>query len=74
MDSQLRLLRVDPPPRPGAPAPDDWRLDDETIRTGKRGVALARAALRSSRADRRGGEDGERSRRRPGLPVPGHAA
>ena len=27
------------------PAPDDWKLDDATRTTGKRGIAAARAAL-----------------------------
>lgn len=45
MDAQLRLL------------PDDvlrqaWQLDDETIRTGRQGVALARQALRAARRPR----------------------
>lgn len=29
---------------------DDWRLDDSTIETGRRGIARARAALADARA------------------------
>jgi hypothetical protein len=29
----------------------EWRLDDETRAVGRRGIAQARAALRSARAD-----------------------
>jgi len=42
MARQLDLL----PPS----ADDDWRLDPETIETGRRGLALARAALAEARA------------------------
>jgi hypothetical protein len=37
----------------GADRPD-WRLDDETRAVGRRGIAQARAALRSARADHLG--------------------
>lgn len=41
---QLRLHVGDPADRP------EWRLDDETRALGRRGIAQARAALRSARA------------------------
>jgi hypothetical protein len=40
MPRQLTLLAGERP---------DWRLDDETRETGKRGVATARAALQAAR-------------------------
>jgi len=40
MERQLTLLTGERP---------EWRLDDETRETGKRGVAAARAALREAR-------------------------
>jgi hypothetical protein len=43
MARQLDLL----PPTPGD---DDWRLDDATIATGRRGLAQARAALAAAQA------------------------
>ena len=59
--SQLRLHVGDPAER------REWRLDDETKAVGRRGIAQARAALRSARAshldDR--GEAGAASSRRP---------
>jgi hypothetical protein len=42
---QLRLHVGDPDRHP------EWRLDDETRAVGRRGIAQARAALRSARAD-----------------------
>jgi hypothetical protein len=49
MDTQLRLLPGESaPPRPSA----DWQLDDDTRRVGRRGVALAREALRAANRPR----------------------
>jgi hypothetical protein len=45
---QLRLLETTDKP--------DWRLDDTTREVGRRGIAAARAALRSAR--RRDGDGG----------------
>lgn len=42
MARQLDLL---PPP-----SDDDWRLDDEVIEIGRRGLAQARAALAAARS------------------------
>lgn len=42
MERQLVLLAEDDA---------DWRLDEETRRTGREGVARARAALAQARAD-----------------------
>ncbi len=41
----------------------EWRLDDETKAVGRRGIAQARAALRSARASHL--DDGAASSRRP---------
>jgi hypothetical protein len=50
--SQLRLLETAEKP--------DWKLDESTREVGRRGVAAARAALRSARRrdDDGGGTDG----------------
>lgn len=43
MARQLDLL-------PTPTGDDDWRLDDSTIETGRRGIARARAALAAAQA------------------------
>ena len=43
MNDQLELLDDDEARRP-----DGWRLDERTRETGRRGVALAREALRQA--------------------------
>lgn len=60
LGGQLRLHVGDPADRP------EWRLDDETKAVGRRGIAQARAALRSARAshlDERGGVGAASSQR-----------
>lgn len=43
MERQLRFLEPDGPGEPARPV--EWRLDDETRRCGRDGVAAARRAL-----------------------------
>ena len=50
MEAQLHLL-----PEPDADRPPrqiDWRLDESTRTVGRRGIAAARAALRSAAGNR----------------------
>jgi hypothetical protein len=49
MERQLVLLET----------PVDWRLDERTREIGRRGVASARAALRSTRTDGDDPDDGQ---------------
>lgn len=44
MDAQLHLITTEDPAAEAA-----WRLDGETVEAGRRGVALARQALRAAR-------------------------
>jgi hypothetical protein len=41
MDAQLHLITTD--------EAGQWRLDTQTVEVGRRGIALARAALRDAR-------------------------
>jgi hypothetical protein len=55
MDAQLHLL---PEPADGdAPAVTDWHLDESTRSVGRRGIAAARAALRSAAGNRHDDHD-----------------
>jgi hypothetical protein len=74
MDAQLHLIRVDPPHGTRRGHRSGWRLSEDTIRTGQRGVALARAAMRSSRAHRDDADGSTGTGRRVPRPVRGHAA
>jgi hypothetical protein len=56
LQPQLPLLDTEPDDAPHTPDPDraridedrDWRLDEHTREVGRRGIAAARARLRSS--------------------------
>lgn len=49
MDAQLHLITTED--RAG------WRLDRQTVEVGRRGIALARAALRDARTPRPADDD-----------------